>query len=72
MVICFIDNLEISSDIFFDFSKLDLSLDFESIFFSFSKVSFLVINFLLLLSKLLNLSVSRIKFLSISFFFVNF
>ena len=64
---CFLVKSEISLEIFLDFSKLDLSLDFDKAF-SCSSFSFLLIKSLFEESFLLKLSISKSTFRSLNFF----
>ena len=64
---CFFESKEISSEIFFDLSKFDLSFDLDNDFFSCSNNSLSFINFLFNSSNLLNFSTSKFKFLFLNF-----
>ena len=59
LILCFFSKSKISIEIFLDFSKLDLSLDFDKDFFSCSSFSFLLIKSLFEESFLLKLSISK-------------
>ena len=68
--ICFFVIVKISPEIFFDFKKLDSSLDLDRDFFSCSNFSFLLIRSLFNLSFSLKSNISKSTFRSLNFFFI--